>query len=265
MGQEQVYRVAAIMSDEQRTNYARRGRLSVSLTACAYVSLATTGSCAAGAQDQPENTMMHPAHTEATHDDSANAFMHRRAFADLIAGFESPKRMEWQRPDVLLDLLEPLAGKTVADIGSGSGFLALRMVERGASKVLCVDIDERFLAYILGKRDGLGLGAAIETRLSPADRPALAEGEIDLAVTVNTYHHIEDRVAYFQVVRSALRNGGRLVVVDFRSGDLPVGPPASMKIDISTIENELRAAGFEGISVDTESLPYQFVLTADRD
>ena len=93
----------------------------------------------------------------------------------------------------------------------------------------------------------------------------LSQGEVDLAVTVNTYHHIENREAYFSAVRSALRDGGRLVVVDFRAGDLPVGPPASMKIEAGKIEAELRAAGFGRIRVDRASLPYQFVLTAARD
>lgn len=192
---------------------------------------------------------------------SANEHMNQRSFQELVAGFESPERMAWQRPDVLLDRLGALAGKTVADIGSGSGFLAFRMADRGA-RVLCIDIDERFLAYILGKRDALGLEDRIEPRLSPPDRAALARSEVDLVVTVNTYHHIEDRVAYFRAVREALRPGGRLVVVDFLEGELPVGPPPPMKIAADRVARELREAGFQGIEVDRETLPYQFVLVA---
>lgn len=252
-------------SDNQQGSLARRGRLAILLATSLCASLTINTRLANAAQHGGGHTEMHAAHGALEPGDTANEFMNQRGFAELIAGFESPERIAWQRPDVLLDLLEPLAGKRVADIGSGSGFLAFGMVERNASSVLCVDIDERFLAYILGKRDALGLEAAIKTRLSPTDRPMLAAGEIDLAVTVNTYHHIENRVAYFRVVRSALRENGRVFVVDFRGGDLPVGPPASMKIDTPTIEAELREAGFKNISVDNESLPYQFVLSATRD
>ncbi|MEE4360828.1 MAG: class I SAM-dependent methyltransferase [Pseudomonadales bacterium] len=192
---------------------------------------------------------------------AANAHMNERSFAELVGNFESDERMAWQMPDRLVAKLGPLEGKTVADIGSGSGFLAFRMAAQGA-RVLCIDIDERFLAYILGKRDALELGDRIEPRLSPPDRPALEPEEVDLVVTVNTYHHIEDRVAYFGKVRSALRSGGRLVVVDFVEGELPVGPAPAMKIPATRIEEELRAAGFEEITLDRETLPYQFVLTA---
>lgn len=194
---------------------------------------------------------------------TANERMNERSFETLIANFESPERMTWQRPDALLDRLGDLDGKTVADIGSGSGFLAFRMAERGA-RVLCVDVDERFLAYILGKRDALGLGEQIDLRLSPYDRPMLEADEVDLVITVNTYHHIEDRVAYFGHVREALRPGGRLVVVDFKEGEQPVGPGPAMKIATRIIEAELREAGFTAVSVDRETLPYQFVLTASR-
>jgi hypothetical protein len=79
------------------------------------------------------------------HGSRANAHMHERDFAALIANFESPERMNWQRPGALLDSFGDLDGKTVADIRSGSGFLAFRMAERGA-RVPCVDVDERFLA-----------------------------------------------------------------------------------------------------------------------
>jgi SAM-dependent methyltransferase len=205
----------------------------------------------------PDHGAAHGA--EAGH--AANEQMNARPFEELVRNFESEERMAWQKPDALVARLGPLEGRTVADIGSGSGFLAFRMAEAGA-RVLCVDIDERFLAYILGKRDALGLGDRVETRLSPPDRPALEPGEVDLVVTVNTYHHIEDRVAYFRTVREALRTGGRLVVVDFSEGELPVGPGPAMKIPAARIEEELRAAGFAAIEVDRETLPYQFVLTA---
>lgn len=192
---------------------------------------------------------------------AANEHMNKRSLEELIARFESPERQEWQRSDVLLDTLGDLSGKTVADIGSGSGFLAFKMVERGA-RVLCVDVDERFLAYILGKRDALGLSDKIELRTSPYERPALNTNEADLIITVNTYHHIEDRVSYFRHVRDALVAGGQLIVVDFKEGEQPVGPPESMKIAATQIESELREAGFGTFSVDRDTLPYQFVLTA---
>ena len=38
---------------------------------------------------------------------------------------------------------------------------------------------------------------------------------VDLVFTVNTYHHFENRVAYFQRMRKYVRPGGRIAVIDF--------------------------------------------------
>jgi ubiquinone/menaquinone biosynthesis C-methylase UbiE len=38
---------------------------------------------------------------------------------------------------------------------------------------------------------------------------------VDLIFTCNTYHHIEDRPAYFARAARYLKNGGRVAVVEF--------------------------------------------------
>jgi SAM-dependent methyltransferase len=48
---------------------------------------------------------------------------------------------------------------------------------------------------------------------------------------VNTYHHIENREAYFAKVLKGLKPGGELVLIDFFKKELPVGPPVDHKID----------------------------------
>ena len=85
---------------------------------------------------------------------------------------------------------------------------------------------------------------------------------MDKVITVNTYHHIEDRSIYFGKVRSGLKPGGVLIVIDYFKKDLPVGPPKSMKIDRETIVSELRAAGFINIETNDTLLEYQFIITA---
>ena len=55
-----------------------------------------------------------------------------------------------------------------------------------------------------------------------ADNPNLPE-PVDVALIVDTYHHIDDRVAYFSRLKSSLRPGGRLGIVDFKT-DAPEAP-----------------------------------------
>jgi SAM-dependent methyltransferase len=82
---------------------------------------------------------------------------------------------------------------------------------------------------------------------------------VDLILTVNTWHHIDDRIAYLDTLRSDLAPGGRLVIVDFREGELPVGPPAGHKIPRDELVAELARGGFE-LAGELDDLEYQYVL-----
>ena len=55
---------------------------------------------------------------------AANQYMRQAEFDKLVARFEDPSRAEWQKPEKIIAGLEPLGGKTVADIGVGTGYFA---------------------------------------------------------------------------------------------------------------------------------------------
>jgi len=192
----------------------------------------------------------------------ANAHMNQAPFESLVASFDSVERAAWQKPDEVIAALGDLAGKTVMDIGSGTGYFSFRLVAAGAN-VICADVDERFLAHIAARKTELGLtDEQMELRKVPFDSSLLSEAEADLVIIVDTYHHIQNREAYFAEVLAGLKPGGRLVVVDFFKRDQPVGPPTEMKLDSATIVEELRDAGFEELEVNEDLLPYQYIIFA---
>ena len=192
----------------------------------------------------------------------ASLHMNQQSFADLVAGFNAPERAVWQKPDEVIAALGDLNGKTVMDIGSGTGYFSFRLLEAGA-RVICGDVDERFLGYIAGRKEELGLSDdELELRLLPYDSSLLQANEVDMVLLVDTYHHIDNRETYFAEVLAGLKPDGRLAVVDFFKQELPVGPPVEMKLDLGTIIDELRAAGFKHFEIDLELLPYQYIIIA---
>jgi 2-polyprenyl-3-methyl-5-hydroxy-6-metoxy-1,4-benzoquinol methylase len=193
---------------------------------------------------------------------AANRFMHQADFDTLVARFEDPSRAEWQKPEAVIENLGPLERKTVADIGAGTGYFAFPIAKK-ATNVIAIDIDQRFLDYIEHKKQKQKIGANIETRLTAPDSPGLKTSEADVVLMVDTYHHIENRIAYLKKLKNTIRKGGVLVIVDFKKETPPPpGPPAELRLAQEHVELELKSAGFTTISADRDLLPYQYVIKA---
>jgi 2-polyprenyl-3-methyl-5-hydroxy-6-metoxy-1,4-benzoquinol methylase len=197
----------------------------------------------------------------AAQDSAANQYMHQADFDVLVARFENPSRAEWQQPEKIIASLGPLDGKTVADIGTGTGYFAFPIAKKTA-KVIAIDIDKRFLDYIDHKKKAQQIGANIETRLTAPESSGLKSSEADKVLIVDTYHHIEDRVEYLTKLKKCLRKGGVLVIVEFKKEKTPPGPPVELRLAEEQVESELKSAGFTVVSADRDTLPYQYVIKA---
>jgi predicted methyltransferase len=81
---------------------------------------------------------------------------------------------------------------------------------------------------------------------------------VDVALVVDTYHHIGNRTQYFAKLKSSLRPAGRLVIVDFKA-DSPNGPPARYRISPERVTQELQAAGYALVET-LQFLPRQYCL-----
>lgn len=191
-------------------------------------------------------------------DGTANAHMHQSSVEDLIQRFESPERDAYQMPEKVLDYLGDLEGKTIIDIGAGSGYFSVKLAAKGAN-VIAADVDDEFQTYLAERieRDSL---KNIRLRKLPYDTPALDEDEMDMVFMVNTYHHIENRKYYFEQVLHGLNYDGELVIIDFFKKETPVGPPVDHKISMDQVEKELREAGFTSFEKEVDLLPYQYII-----
>lgn len=187
------------------------------------------------------------------------------SFQNMVNSYESPDRGEWQNPQLVLDKFGELSGKTIADIGAGTGYFSFKMAELDAS-VIAIDIDDRFLNYIDDRKPELdnSIGERIQTRLTKEEDPLLKKGEVNGALMVNTYYFISDRVSYLKKILEGLKPQGALVLVDYKKGEMPVGPQETNKIDENTAIEELKKAGFDPIELDESSLQYQYIITATK-
>jgi len=133
--------------------------------------------------------------------------------------FDSPGRDERLHISQVMDVLAIAPGKTVADIGAGSGWFTVRAAKRVTSTgtVYAVDINPESVEYInrRAKKEQLQNVKAV---LSKPDDPELPAGSIDSVLLLKTYHEVANPVALLRNLRGSLKTGARVGIID-RTGN----------------------------------------------
>ncbi len=165
--------------------------------------------------------------------------------AHYIQRLQSPDRIRYLRPDRVVEKLALPPDAVVADLGSGPGIFTVRLARACPSGVVyAVDVEPRQLDTVRARMAEQGIRNVVPV-LASYDDPHLPPGGIDLIFISDTYHHLTDRVAYLRRLKRYLRPNGRLAILEYRSGELAVGPPAHHKLPAGVRQQELREAGWE--------------------
>ncbi|HWW14104.1 MAG TPA: methyltransferase domain-containing protein [Candidatus Dormibacteraeota bacterium] len=133
--------------------------------------------------------------------------------------FDSPGRDERLQVNRVMDTLGIVPGKTVADIGAGSGWFTVRAARRvgEAGVVYAVDINPEAIRYV-EKRAQKEKLRNVKTILGKANDPLLPASAVDAVLLLKTYHEVAEPVALLRNLRAALRPGARVGIID-RNGN----------------------------------------------
>jgi len=171
--------------------------------------------------------------------------------------FDDPERDAWQKPHEVIGALALRPDAVIADIGSGTGYFSVRfanMVPKG--RVYGVDTEPDMVKYLAERAKREGLGNLTAAKAAPGD-PRLP-AKVDLAILVDVYHHVDGRERYFSRLRSSLKPGGRVAIIDFRM-DSPDGPPPAARIAPEKVKAEFKRAGYL-LDAEHDFLPNQYFL-----
>jgi ubiquinone/menaquinone biosynthesis C-methylase UbiE len=126
-------------------------------------------------------------------------------------------RASWQHPDRVIESLSIQSGYQVADIGAGDGYFTFALADAvgPSGRVYAVDVDEKTVRTLEKKVEERGYSNIVVV-LGEYDDPLLPDGQIDIVFLCNTYHHIEGRTAYFDRLRTDLKEDGRVAIVDLK-------------------------------------------------
>jgi ubiquinone/menaquinone biosynthesis C-methylase UbiE len=141
------------------------------------------------------------------------------------------------------------SGDSVADVGAGEGFLAVRLSEvvGEQGRVYAEDISERAIRELNRQLANLAIGN-VEPVLGGVDDPKLPEGRLQAVVMVNAYHEMTQYESMLAGIWKSLKPGGRLVIVDNPPGDSTASRGSQARahdLHIGLAEQDLLAAGFE--------------------
>jgi arsenite methyltransferase len=191
------------------------------------------------------------------HEEMQKMQMDSRAY---IAMLENSQRDEEQKPDEVIAALDLKEGETVADIGAGSGYFSFRFARKigESGRVYAVDINSDMILHMNRRIRDLGLKNVV-TVLSAPDDPLLADASIDDFFICNTWHHVQNQTQYLALMKKMLKPGGRVIMVDYRKKELPIGPPFQMKIAREDLIKQMESGGFI-LTQEHTFLPYQYFL-----
>jgi ubiquinone/menaquinone biosynthesis C-methylase UbiE len=138
------------------------------------------------------------------------------------------QRDSMNEAQTVMDLADIRPGMTVADIGAGEGYYTVRLAARVGPKgrVLAQDIDRGALER-LGTRVERERLDNVSIKPGSADDPRLPEASFDRIFLVHMYHEVTEPYAFLWRLRPALRQGGRVIVVDVDrpTGEHGIPPP----------------------------------------
>lgn len=138
----------------------------------------------------------------------------------LIDTLEAESREIYAHRAELADLVGPQKGQAIADIGAGSGFMALLFAERvgPTGTVYAVDINPKMMENVakVAKKQGL---KQLKTVTCTDKSTELPPQSVDLVFICDTYHHFEYPNTVLASIHQALKPGGQIVLVDFKRDD----------------------------------------------
>lgn len=146
----------------------------------------------------------------------------RETFLEDMILFNNPRREEWEGTSKILEIMNIQPGTHIADIGSGPGYYSFRLAELvgDKGKVYAIDTVQSHLDYIKQISDKYDINNIELVKLDKTDNIGLPPDQVDVAYMCSLYHIIyttsmeEVKDRYINSIKSALKPGGKFVVVD---------------------------------------------------
>ncbi|HTB15873.1 MAG TPA: methyltransferase domain-containing protein [Bryobacteraceae bacterium] len=192
-------------------------------------------------------------------DDANKGYKTKEGRDKVAATLEDPHRDARQKPQELVAAMNIKPGMTVADIGTGTGYMLKFLSDAvgPTGKVYGEDIQTDFLDRARAKNvpnTELILGTTTDPKLPP--------NSVDIALVLDVYHHFDYPDKMLAAIRSGLKPGAHLVIVDFYKSASP--SPGHIRLERDEVAAEIQRNGFHLLSQRDHIPKSQYMLTFEK-
>ena len=163
-----------------------------------------------------------------------------------------PKRDERQKPRELVEAMNLRPGQTVADVGTGVGYMLpfLGHAVGPNGRVLAEDIQNDFLDKARTRARVANMNNV--TFILGTDRdPKLPSDSVDAILVLDVYHHFDFPDTMLGHLRDSLHSDGKLYIVDYykRPEAMPNNRAVEhIRLDEDDVIKEIEGYGFKLVS-----------------
>jgi ubiquinone/menaquinone biosynthesis C-methylase UbiE len=184
----------------------------------------------------------------------------------VAAGLAAPDRDETQKPRELIREMRLQPGMTVADIGTGIGYMLPFLSHRVGpdGRVIAEDIFDDFLGAARQRVQNQKLENVTFVKGTETD-PNLPENAVDIALALDVYHHFNYPDQMLAAIHKSLKPDGKLVVVEYYKRPTAMSNGRAMahiRLDMPDVIKEIEANHFH-LLMEREHIPdsqYMLVL-----
>lgn len=176
----------------------------------------------------------------------------------VASGLSAPDRDERQRPIELVKAMGLTRGMSVADVGTGIGYMLPYLSRRVGpnGRVLAEDIFDDYLTAARQNAEAQHLNNIAYVKGTAQD-PKLPENSLDRVLVLDVYHHFDYPQAMLAGIYKALKPDGKLVIVEYYKNEtaMPNGRALThIRLDRPDVIKEVEANQFHLIS-QAEQIP----------
>lgn len=181
--------------------------------------------------------------------------------------FETESREIYAKRKEILAACKVTPGMSVADVGAGTGLFTRAFAQAVGKEgsVIAVDISKTFLDHIAksSRDEGMTQVMTVEATAESSNLPA---DSVDLVFICDTYHHFEFPIKTMQSIQKALKQGGRVVMIDFKriEGESTEWVMSHVRAGQEVFESEVEQSGFRKVGQIDDVLKENYLLVFEK-